>query len=326
VLGYAQLYAVPIVTFLADEILHLRYMPSTEMYGSVYGESMLRPILYHEELLKEYEETISQIMKVYVKPMFLVKVGSPTGGPEVTAEQFREIMRSFSSRKPGSDVFIRTTGLITDVQPINPPISGLQTTQFWLEWLHNQRAYALTVPKHFVAPEGLNRATAQMVQEAYFTFIQSIRNSIASQLEQDLFPKIMYSLYGEMAKVLMDEFGVPKIVWKPVREESFAIKVPLVINLKKSDIIDKNEARTMLGLKPKEEYEEEEEEEEGGMELPLPPHGEKPPPSPPPTGKGTPEAPEEAGGEGARTEEKEEGGKKKEDQLKKIIENLKRKL
>ena len=666
VLGYAQLYAVPIVTFLADEILHLRYMPSTEMYGSVYGESMLRPILYHEELLKEYEETISQIMKVYVKPMFLVKVGSPTGGPEVTAEQFREIMRSFSSRKPGSDVFIRTTGLITDVQPINPPISGLQTTQFWLEWLHNQRAYALTVPKHFVAPEGLNRAcyvedtyvltengwklhnevkedekivvyepesgrawlekpiklyaydydgeiihfvdkntdiavtpehkivykknldgkwltghaediigsqlilpnsmewegheeewevipsielkegfrtefrenvkvemddflsfvgiylsegrmdtvnhhlltiaqtkknvekiekirtilsklsfhyheyedkdcvrwnvdgkqlctflssnfgercynkhippkyknlskrqlkilfdsmilgeesidkkgsityyttseqlakdfleiavklgysanisyhdskrggnrrrvyrifvskrklkhvpknriikehykgkvycfststgfyvtmrngkvayqgnTAQMVQEAYFTFIQSIRNSIASQLEQDLFPKIMYSLYGEMAKVLMDEFGVPKIVWKPVREESFASKVPLIINLKKSGIIDTNEARTMLGLKPKEEYEEEEEEGEGGMELPLPPHGEKPPPSPPPTEKGTPKAPEEGSGEGARTEEKEEGGKKKEDQLKKIIENLKRKL
>jgi hypothetical protein len=168
--------------------------------------------------------------------------------------------------------------------------------------------------------------TAQMVQEAYFTFIQSIRNSIASQLEQDLFPKIMYSLYGEMAKVLMDEFGIPKIVWKPIREESFAIKVPLVINLKKSDIIDKNEARTMLGLKPKEEYEEEEEEGEGGMELPLPPHGEKPPPSPPPTEKGTPEAPEEAGGEGVRTEEKEEGGKKKEDQLKKIIENLKRKL
>jgi hypothetical protein len=168
--------------------------------------------------------------------------------------------------------------------------------------------------------------TAQMVQEAYFTFIQSIRNSIASQLEQDLFPKIMYSLYGEMAKVLMDEFGVPKIVWKPVREESFASKVPLIINLKKSGIIDTNEARTMLGLKPKEEYEEEEEEGEGGMELPLPPHGEKPPPSPPPTEKGTPEAPEEAGGEGARAEEKEEGGKKKEDQLKKIIEDLKRKL
>ncbi|MGB9614837.1 MAG: phage portal protein [Fervidobacterium sp.] len=313
ILGYAQLYAVPIVTFFADEILHLRYMPSTEMYSSVYGESILRPIIYHEELLKEYEETVSQIMKVYIKPMFLVKVGSPTGGPEVTAEQFRQIMQTFSSRKPGSDIFVRTTGLITDVQPISPPISGLQTTQFWLEWLHNQRAYALTVPKHFTDPAGLNKATATIVQEAYFTFIQSIRNSISTQLEQQLFPKILYSLYGKAAETLMNEYGVPRIIWKPVKEESFATKVPLVINLRRAGLISVNEGRAMLGLKPKEEYEEEYEETGDILPLTKP----KIAPSPEET---------EAEEEGKTEEETKGEGKVKEDQVKRIIDRLRQKL
>lgn len=255
-LGYVQWYMFPLVTLLADEVVHLRYMPSSWTYESVYGVSMLRPILFHQELVKQYEQTMGQIMQVYLKPMFVVKVGnpnSPTG--ETRLDQYNQIVQAFARRKPGTDVIVRTGGLIADVQPIQAPIQSLQGSAFWLQWLHNMRTYALTVPKFFTDPAGLNRATAQIVQESYFTFITGIRQMLSAQIEQEIMPKILRSLYGPMADTLITEYGLPKLIWKPVKEESAASKTPMVLDWFKSGLIDINEARTMLGLKPLEENE-----------------------------------------------------------------------
>jgi intein/homing endonuclease len=130
------------------------------VHNSVYGVSMLRPILFHQELIKEYEHIVGQIMNVYLKPMFIVKVGNPTvpGADNVTAEQFRDIVRAFATRQPGTDIIIRHGSLISDVQAIQAPVQAVQSSAFWLEWLHNMRSYALTVPKFMIDPAGLNRA------------------------------------------------------------------------------------------------------------------------------------------------------------------------
>jgi hypothetical protein len=257
VLGYAQYYVAPIVTFLADEIIHLRYMPTSWTYEAVYGVSMLRSILFHQELIKNYEQVMGAIMNVYLKPMFLVRVGGQGLGQEVTTAQFQQIKQIFQARRPGTDLVFRASAPV-QIETINAPIDRMQTTAFWLEWLHNMRAYALLVPKFMVDPAGVNKATATVLQEAYFSFINSIRLSLASQLKNDLFKKIMRSLYGLEADEIMREFGLPTIVWKPIKEESFADKAGIITNLYAQGIISKNEARQALGYQSVEEAQENE--------------------------------------------------------------------
>lgn len=268
ILGYVQYYVFPLVTFLADEMIHLRYMPTSWTYESVYGVSMLRPILFHQELMKNYEQTMGAIMNVFLKPMFLVKVGGPVqpGMPnaEVTVNQFNQVKRYFQTSQPGQSLVIRATSPV-DVQPIEPPIDRMQSTAFWLQWLHQMRTYALSVPKFFVDPAGLNRATAQTVERGYFTFIASNRQSLNAQLEQTLMPMIMRSIYGKIADELMAEYGVPHIIWKPVKEEGLEDKAKTYLPLYASRILTRDEVRKALGFPP---MDEEQLEEEMGETMP----------------------------------------------------------
>jgi intein/homing endonuclease len=268
ILGYVQYYVFPLVTFLADEMIHLRYMPTSWTYESVYGVSMLRPILFHQELMKNYEQTMGAIMNVFLRPMFIVKVGGPPGptgmGVEVTDAQYKAVRRLWQSRVTGQDIVVKSSAPL-DIQAINPPIDRMQSTAFWLQWLHNMRTYALSVPKFFTDPAGLNRATAQTVERGYFTFINSNRQSLNSQLEETLMKMIMQSLYGHVADEIIEEYGVPKFIWKPVKEDSLEDKAKTYLPLYASRILTKNEVRKALGF---EMLDEEELQEELGESLP----------------------------------------------------------
>jgi hypothetical protein len=267
ILGYVQYYVFPLVTFLADEIVHLRYMPTSWTYESVYGVSMLRPILFHQELMKNYEQTMGAIMNVFLKPMFLVHVGTSDAGlptAEVTNAQYQSVRRYFQQAQPGQSLVIRASAPVK-VEPINPPIDRMQTTSFWLQWLHNMRTYALSVPKFFTDPAGLNRATAQTVERGYFTFISSNRQSLNSQLERSIMIMVLKSLYGKIADELIKEYDVPKFIWKPVKEDSLEDKAKTYLPLFASRILTKNEVRKALGFEP---LNEEELQEELGEALP----------------------------------------------------------
>ena len=269
ILGYVQYYVFPLVTFLADEMIHLRYMPTSWTYESVYGVSMLRPILFHQELMKNYEQTMGAIMNVFLKPMFLVHVGGPTdalGGADVSTAQYNQVKRYFQTSQPGQSIVIRAASPV-DVKPIDPPIDRMQTTAFWLQWLHNMRTYALSVPKFFTDPAGLNRATAQTVEKGYFTFINSNRQSLNSQLETSIMQMVLKSLYGKVADEIIKEYGVPKFIWKPVKEDSLEDKAKTYLPLYASRILTKNEVRKALGFEPLDE--EELVEEVGESEPPL---------------------------------------------------------
>lgn len=270
ILGYVQYYVFPLVTFLADEMMHLRYMPTSWTYESVYGVSMLRPILFHQELIKNYEQTMGAIMNVFLKPMFLVRVGGANvaglPAPEVTSTQYQQVKRFFNAAQPGQSLVIRASTPV-QVDPINPPIDRMQSTAFWLQWLHNMRTYALTVPKFFTDPAGLNRATSQTVEKAYFTFTNSNRQSLNAQLERGIMTMIMQSLYGELADEIIKEFGVPKFIWKPQKEDSLEDKAKTYLPLYASRILSKNEVRKALGFEPLDE--EELQKELGPQEPPL---------------------------------------------------------
>jgi hypothetical protein len=250
ILGYSQYYMWPIVTFLADEVLHIRYMPTSASYESIYGSSIVRPILFHQELLKEYEEIMGQIMNIYIKPMFIVKVKSGIPGNEVSQDQYNQTIQAFARRRAGSDIILRGGAVDLEVDPINPPIDRMQTTQFWLDWLHKMRSYSLVVPKFAVDPQGLNRATSKVVEEFYFSFIASVRSSLISQVERELMPFIMTTLYGQMGKDLYERFGAPKILFKPLKHESLQTMQPIISGLRKDRLITVNEGRRMMGLPP----------------------------------------------------------------------------
>jgi hypothetical protein len=258
ILGYVQYYVFPLVTFLADEMIHIRYMPTSWTYESIYGVSMLRPILFHQELIKNYEQTMGAIMNVFLKPMFLVRVGGAnTAGlpaPEVSAQQYNTVKRFFQQAQPGQSLVIRATTPV-QVDPIDPPIDRMQSTAFWLQWLHNMRTYALTVPKFFTDPAGLSRATAQTVEKAYFTFTNSNRQSLNAQLERSVMTMVMQSLYGELADEIIKEFGVPKFIWKPQKEDTLEDKAKTYLPLYASRILTKNEVRKALGFEPLDEEE-----------------------------------------------------------------------
>jgi hypothetical protein len=266
ILGFVQYYVFPLVTFLADEIIHLRYMPTSWTYESVYGVSMLRPILFHQELMKNYEQTMGQIMNVFLRPMFIVRVGGAAGTPgfEVSDAQYRAVKRLWQNRVTGQDIVVKSSAPI-EIDPINPPIDRMQSTAFWLQWLHNMRTYALSVPKFFTDPAGLNRATAQTVERGYFTFINSNRQSLNAQVEQQLMVMVMRSLYGKVADELISEYSVPKFIWKPVKEDSLEDKAKTYLPLYASRILTKNEVRKALGF---EMLDEQELEKEIGETLP----------------------------------------------------------
>jgi hypothetical protein len=266
ILGYVQYYVFPLVTFLASEIVHLRYMPTSWTYESVYGVSMLRPILFHQELVKNYEQTMGQIMNVFLRPMFIVRVGGQPGqmGVEVSDTQYRQVKRLWAQRITGQDIVIKSAAPL-DIMPIDPPIDRMQSTAFWLQWLHNMRTYALSVPKFFTDPAGLNRATAQTVERGYFTFISSNRQHLDSQLEEQVMKMILQSLYGKIADEIIDEYGVPKFIWKPVKEDSLEDKAKTYLPLYASRILTKNEVRKALGF---EEIDEDDLQEELGATLP----------------------------------------------------------
>jgi hypothetical protein len=129
----------------------------------------------------------------------------------------------------------------------------MQTTSFWLQWLHNMRTYALSVPKFFTDPAGLNRATAQTVERGYFTFISSNRQSLNSQLERSIMIMVLKSLYGKVADELIHEYDVPKFIWKPVKEDSLEDKAKTYLPLYASRILTRDEVRKALGFEPLDE-------------------------------------------------------------------------
>jgi hypothetical protein len=247
-LGYIQTLTWPFITLFADEVMHLRYMPTSRYYENVYGQSLLRSLLFIQALITEFEKNMGTIMARYINPILIVKAGSTgPGAPELTDDQFTEIVRQFAQRTPGSDVYVRQGYFVNDVNVIQPPLQGLQASVFWLDYLQMQRGFALNLPKILSDPTGLSRSTSETVLNQYFSWIGTMQTSVSHQLEQWLFPEILKSIYAEEAIPLMAEFGVPKIVWKPIMEMKIQDKTALTINKYKAGIIDIDEARRELG-------------------------------------------------------------------------------
>jgi intein/homing endonuclease len=153
VLGYIQLLTFPPVVFTAQDIVHFKWGAKSWTYEQAYGTSLLRPLLKIQALIDQLEDDMAVIVHCYVKPMLVVKAGTPER--PFADRQLQSLVDAFKDRKPATDVFVRGD---VDVQVI-PSLTKDVNITWWLDYLYTQREAVLGVPKIFMGKsEGTNRA------------------------------------------------------------------------------------------------------------------------------------------------------------------------
>jgi hypothetical protein len=236
VYGYIQLLTFPPVVFEANDIAHFRWGAKSWWYEFSYGTSLLRPLLKIQALLDQLEDDMGIICHVYAKPMLLVKGGTPQN--PFSDQQLAELMEAFSTRRAGTDVFIRG-----DVSAdVIPSMTKDVNVQFWLDYLYKQREAVLGVPKIFLGEsQGTNRATAEVVMQEYVTRLRMMQELLGDKLETDLFKQLIENEFGEGVEI-------PHVKWKPIWEASLEDKAKYLGDLVEKGIILPREARMQLGF------------------------------------------------------------------------------
>jgi hypothetical protein len=236
VFGFVQLLTFPPVTFQAQDIVHFRWSGKSWWYEYSYGTSLLRPLLLIQALIDDFQTDMATIMKIYTKPMLVVKAGTPEnpwGDPQLAA-----LVQAFTERVPATDVFVRGD---VDAKVLTSMTREINV-QWWIDYLHGQRQAILGVPKIFLGEsEGTNRATAEIVMQEFVTRLRMLQELMGDTLETDLFKQLIESKFGEGVEV-------PKVKWRPIWESTIQEKAAYFVALVQNGIATIPEARVALGL------------------------------------------------------------------------------
>jgi hypothetical protein len=261
VFGFVQLLTFPPVTFTAQDVVHFRWGAKSWWYEYSYGTSLLRPLLLIQALIDDFQTDMATIMKIYTKPMLVVKAGTPEipwGDAQLSA-----LVQAFQDRTPATDVFVRGDVDAKVIQSMTREIN----VQWWIDYLHLQREAVLGVPKIFLGEsEGTNRATADIVMQEYVTRLRMIQELMGDVLETDLFKQLIEGKFGPGKEI-------PKVKWRPIWEATTQEKAAYYVALVQNGIATIPEARVALGL-PLEP--EEGEEASAGTATTIQPEQEKP--------------------------------------------------
>jgi hypothetical protein len=223
VFGYIQLLTFPPVPFTAQEIMHFKNEPKSNWYEAIYGTSEIRPLILNQAYIDSYERDMATIIGVYLKPMLVVKAGTPERPFNDT--QLGTLMEAFSDRRPNTDVFL-------NFEP-------------WMNYLERQRKAILGVPEIFLGePSGTNRATADIVMQEFVTRLRMLQEIMGDDVETMHFTRLVEAKFGEGTEV-------PHIKWKPIWEPSLQEKSAIYATLVQANAARISEWRVAVGL-PKE--------------------------------------------------------------------------
>jgi len=227
------------VPFTAQEIMHFKNEPKSNWYEAIYGTSEIRPLLLNQAFIDSYERDMATIIGVYLKPMLVVKGGTPER--PFTSSQIDALMSDFSSRRPNTDIFVRGDITVDQMQSLT------RTLNFepWMNYLERQRKAILGVPEIFLGePSGTNRATADIVMQEFVTRLRMLQEIIGDDVETIHFTRLVEAKFGKGTKV-------PRIKWKPIWEPSLQEKSALYASLVSANAARVSEWRVAVGL-PKE--------------------------------------------------------------------------
>lgn len=236
VFGYVQLLTMPPVVFPAADIVHFRWSPKSWWYEFSYGTSQLRPLLKVQALIDQFEDDMAVISHLYTKPMLVVQGGMPD--KPYTTDQLNQLIDSFSNRGVASDVFVRGDCKVEAI----PSMTRQINIKWWLDYLHEMREAVMGVPKIFMGrSEGTNRATADTVMQEYVTRLRMQQECLGDQLETVLFKQLLRDEFGE-------DVEVPRCKWKPIWEPNLTEIAPIIDQIYKDGIIERDEARLRVGF------------------------------------------------------------------------------
>lgn len=251
VFGYLQLMSMPPVAFEPNQILKTVNNPGSNRYSSAYGTSELRPVLYTQALIDDFQHDMAMIMKTYTKPILDHTCGyNPLEVPGVEPwdeQKLQNYANNQGARVQGTDMVHGPDVKVTPIQSMTSQVR----VDWWLKYLLEQRNAQLGVPLIFLGiPEGTNRSTSETVMQEFVTRLRLRQKLNKYTYETELFPAI---LAGDFPDSLITPDKVPKAIWRPMWEPSAEVLTDQQIRLFDAALAGDKEVRVKLGM-PEEVY------------------------------------------------------------------------
>ena len=246
VYGYIQKMTTPPVFLDTDNIIHIKYRPTSTGYESAYGQSILMPLIKNQDLLDQFENDAAIWIHSRAIPPLIVRGGS-SERPYTTSEM-KALMKKLATRTAASMIFVKGDVQIDELVGV----ARNMNINWWLNYLLTRRFQALGVPKVLMGiPEGTNRATGEVIFQDFITRLQLLQHFIGDAIETQVFYPLIKSKFGD---TYTDQKGnthpMPKarILWKPIVEEDRNMRAQRLIQALQAGAISINEFRTKIGF------------------------------------------------------------------------------
>lgn len=259
IFGYYQWISYPPVLLDPSMIIHFRWNPRSWGYETIFGTSILMPLIKYADMRSQWENDMATWVHTYGKPMLDVSAGTaeqPYSGPEMDI-----LIQAYRQRTAGSDAVHK--GNIT-IKPMQAAIGGGSNAAItaWVDYLLGQFHESLGVPEELMASEAhgaTGRSTATVKMEDFIVTTEIFQAMLAAPFEDQVFPALLEANgYTSMVTTKAKKQGkeITKqvricdlkymIIWKPVFEEDPNTRSQRINDFRKAGVISQNEARSQI--------------------------------------------------------------------------------
>lgn len=242
VFGYYQWISFPPVLLGPSAVLCFRWNPHSWGYETIYGTSMLMPLIRYWDLLVQLENDLAVWVHTYAKPTVHLQAGTPER--PYTDPQMKTLANAWKKRMQGADML--TKGDITSTV-IETTVGRGNTLVEWLNYLLSRFKEELGIPDALMGQSGAqtggsNRSTATVALEDVIVEGEQLQTALSEPFEQEVFPAVL------RAEGFSDEECAYqyRVVWKPVFEEDPNTRSQRIVDQRKACIISINEARDQI--------------------------------------------------------------------------------
>ena len=236
--GFTQWMTSPPVFIANENMVCIRYRPTSIGMEQAYGVSQLQTLIKNYDLLDLFENDASTWMHLRAVPPLIAKGGADPQHPYSTT-QMNDLISKLAARTSATLLAVKSD---VDIQELQGVARNLNIN-WYLEYLLTKRYQALGVPPVLMGvPEGTNRATGEVVFQDFITRLQLIQKLMADAIETQVLYPLVRERFGKNDDVK------PKIVWKPIVEEDRNMRAQRLIQALQAKAITVNEFREAIGF------------------------------------------------------------------------------
>jgi len=235
VYGYAQWMSAPPVMLDVGNIIHIKYRPKSTGFESAYGCSILMALIKNQDLLTQFENDAATWIHSRAVPPLVLKGG--TMEKPYTTPQMKDLLSKFANRSAASIIGVKGDVAVDELQGVSRNLN----IQWWLDYLLTRRYQALGVPKILMgASGGSDQAASEVEFQDFITRLQVIQKLISDAIESQVLWPLSKVKFGDTTEK-------PKIVWKPISEESRDMRTQRLVQVRQLGDISSNELREAIG-------------------------------------------------------------------------------